>query len=170
MQATPLRAPHRVNAIEANNERLPAAWHGMQSSQLFQKLASGMSELRDEFCRSIKNRYPAISAKADEEYQRLWGDFTDASYDSYSWFEALANAINKDMGCEVPASEHQELLAVISSYFEFGDESVRKCIDVAFVENLFWQVPKTQSVTAYWGFLPNNLKDLYIDFHHQSPL
>ncbi len=128
-----------------------------------------MSELRDEFCRSIKERYPTISAKADAEYERLWGDFTDPEYYSYSWFEALANAINKEMSREVPASEYQELLAVVSSYFESGDEAVRKCIDVAFVENLFWQVSQAKSA-AYWAALPKNLKGLYIDFHHRSPL
>jgi hypothetical protein len=128
-----------------------------------------MSGLRDELCRSIKGQYPAISAKAGSEYERLFGDFIDSEYYSYSWFEALANALNKEMSREVPVTEYQELLAVISSSFECGDEAVRKCIDVAFVENLFWQVSQAKSA-AYWTVLPENLKRLYIDFHHQSPL
>lgn len=128
-----------------------------------------MSELRDEFCRSVKERYPTISAKADAEYERMLGDYIDPEYYSYSWFEALANAINREMSREVPASEYQELLTVISSHFVSGDEAVRKCIDVAFVENLFWHVSKAKAAT-YWAVLPESLKGLYIDFHHQSPL
>lgn len=128
-----------------------------------------MSLLRDEFCQLIKEKYPAISAKADAEYVRLLGDFTDSEYYSHSWFEALANALNKEMGREVPAASYEELLAVISSSFESGDEAVQKCIDVAFVENLFWQVSRVKCQT-YWAVLPENLKDLYLDFHHRSPL
>ncbi|MFT3736460.1 MAG: hypothetical protein QM776_15825 [Rhodocyclaceae bacterium] len=128
-----------------------------------------MSALRDEFCKSIKDRYPAISAKADAEYQRLWDDFVGEHY-SYSWFEALANALNKEMNRKVPVTTHQELLVVISSSFESGDEAVRQCIDVAFVENLFWQVTHLESVIAYWTVLPENLKELYIAFHGRGPL
>jgi len=128
-----------------------------------------MSALRDEFCKSIKARYPVISAKADAEYQRLWDDFEGEHY-SYSWFEALANALNKEMNKKVSVTEHQELLAVIGSSFESGDEAIRQCIDVAFVENLFWQVTPLEFMTAYWSALPENLKELYIAFHGRGPL
>lgn len=128
-----------------------------------------MSKLRDAFCDSIKERYPAISKKADAEYELLWGDFTDSEYYSYSWFEALAHALNKEMSRRVPVSQYQELLYLISSSFESGDEDVRKCIDVAFVENLFWQVSRDKAVD-YWGALPENLKSLFIGFHHINPL
>ncbi|MBR2655165.1 MAG: hypothetical protein IKD58_01520 [Loktanella sp.] len=128
-----------------------------------------MSALRDEFCKSIKARYPVISAKADAEYQRLWDDFEGEHY-SYSWFEALANALNKEMNKKVSVTEHQELLAVIGSSFESGDEAIRQCIEVAFVENLFWQVTPLEFMTAYWSALPENLKELYIAFHGRGPL
>jgi hypothetical protein len=128
-----------------------------------------MSESRNAFCRSIKERYPVIAAKADTEFERLWGDFLDDEYYSYSWFEALANALNKEMKHGIRAAEYGELLSVISATFESGDEDVRKCIDVAFVENLFWQVSPDRSA-IYWMALPENLKGLYIDFHRPSPL
>lgn len=128
-----------------------------------------MSKLRDEFCASIKERYPAIFAKADAEYARLWGDFTDAEYYSYSWFEALANALNREMNREASEAEYRDLLLMISASFESGDEGIRKAIDVAFVENLFWQVPGGKSA-SFWAALPDNLKRLYVDFHHRMPL
>lgn len=128
-----------------------------------------MSESRNAFCKFIKERYPVLAAKADTEFERLWGDFVDDEYYSYSWFEALANALNQEMKRGVGASECEELLSVISANFESGDDDVRQCIDVAFVENLFWQVSPDRSA-AYWMALPENLKCLYIDFHSRSPL
>ena len=70
---------------------------------------------------------------------------------------------------EVPVSEHTALLSSISANFESGDEDVKKCIDVSFVENLFWQVSEKKSA-SYWKALPENLKELYIGFHHRTPL
>jgi hypothetical protein len=128
-----------------------------------------MSAQRNEFCRIIKKRYPAISAKADTEYSHQWGDFTDSEYYSYTWFEALANALNGEMRRDVSASEYSELFSSISANFESGDDDVKKCIDVSFVENLFWQVPERKSA-SYWHALPKNLQELYFGFHHRTPL
>ena len=128
-----------------------------------------MKASRDEFRNSIKQDFPEISEKADREYVRLWDDDIGCEYYSYSWFEALANAINKDMCKAVPADNHLSLLLQISSSFESGDKEVRKTIDVAFVENLFWQV-KPESAAPYWQVMPENLKKLYIEFHHNEPL
>lgn len=128
-----------------------------------------MSKQQDEFCASVKTQYPAISAKADKEYARRWDDFTDSEYYSYSWFEALANALNSEMNRSVPEAEYRGLFSMISDSFEAGDEDVQKAIDVAFVENLFWQVPADKAA-SYWAALPENLKRLYVEFHHRTPL
>ncbi len=124
---------------------------------------------RDNFCNAIKVKFPDISAKADVEYARVWDDFTDSEYYSYSWFEALANALNDEMCKGISAEMYEELFALISNYFESGDEEIRKCIDVAFVENLFWRVSVNQS-RSYWDLLPGNLKDLYFEFHRRTPV
>lgn len=128
-----------------------------------------MSKIRDEFCESIKKQYPAISAQADKEYARRWGDFMDAEYYSYSWFEALANALNGEMNRGVPVEEYRSLLSTISDKFEKGDEDIKKAIDVAFVENLFWRVTGSKAAN-YWAALPENLRRLYVEFHNRTPL
>ncbi|WP_459874025.1 DUF7674 family protein [Endothiovibrio diazotrophicus] len=46
---------------------------------------------------------------------------------------------------------------------------VRNCIDVAFTENLFWQV-KEENATPHWELLPSNLRDLHVGFHGRTPL
>ncbi len=103
------------------------------------------------------------------EYERLWDDFTDSEYYSYSWFEALANALNEEMKQGIPASEYSDLFSTISANYEKGDQNIQQCIDVAFVENLFWQVPG-ENASSYWATLPEILKELYVDFHHRTPL
>jgi len=128
-----------------------------------------MSNLRDEFCKAIKEGYPAISGKADMEYSRLLDDHMDSEYYSYSWFEALANALNKEMCKDVSTSDYSKLFAAISTNFDAGDEAIKKCIDVAFVENLFWQVPGCNA-GSYWEILPKNLRALYVNFHNREPL
>ncbi|OZG75458.1 hypothetical protein BTA51_03540 [Hahella sp. CCB-MM4] len=123
----------------------------------------------DSFCKAIKERYPAIATMADSEYTRLWGDFADEEFYSYSWFEVLARALNKEMCGDVPPSEYRDLLVDISNSFKSGDREVRNCIDVAFVENLFWQVPELQTEN-YWNALPEVLKELYLQFHRKAPI
>lgn len=128
-----------------------------------------MSKQLDEFCTSIKEQYPAISAKADIEYARQWDDDTESEFYSYTWFHALANAINAEMRKGAPVGEYIGLFESISAKFSVGDEDIRKCIDVSFVENLFWQVSAEKSA-IYWNALPEKLRALYVGFHHQTPL
>ncbi len=124
---------------------------------------------RDEFCQKIKVEFPEVSARADKWYTHQWGDFTDTEYYSYSWFEALANALNEEMRKEIAPERYAKLLQVISLAYEAKDEKIRQAIDVAFVENLFWQVPESKC-ESYWEALPQNLKVLYEGFHHRTPL
>lgn len=122
---------------------------------------------RDKFCEEVKAKFPAISAKADREYIRQWGDFETDLY-SYSWFESLANALNIEMGKGIPPKDYQDLFSFVSNGFLKGDEDTKNAIDVAFVENLFWNVSSSAS-ELYWNTLPENLKDLYLSFHRKKP-
>ena len=122
---------------------------------------------RDKFCEEVKAKFPAISAKADREYIRQWGDFETDLY-SYSWFESLANALNIEMDKGVPPKDYQDLFSFVSNGFLKGDEDTQNAIDVAFVENLFWNVSSSAS-ELYWNTLPENLKDLYLSFHRKKP-
>lgn len=122
---------------------------------------------RDKFCEEVKAKFSAISAKADREYIRQWGDFETDLY-SYSWFESLANALNIEMGKGIPPKDHQDFFSFVSNGFLKGDEDTKNAIDVAFVENLFWNVSSSAS-ELYWNTLPENVKDLYLNFHRKKP-
>lgn len=128
-----------------------------------------MYEEIDAFCKKIKDNYPDIAKKADQEYLRLFDDFDDNDPYSYLWFETLADAINYEMTNEIPASTHSNLFNDISQEFMKGNEDVQKCIDVAFVENLFWKVSSNHAL-PYWSILPDTLKHLYIEFHRRLPV
>ncbi len=123
----------------------------------------------DEFCENIKAKYPDISLRADALYDAYWNDLIEMEFSSYSWFESLANAINDRMKKKCPAVEYMPILRAISEEFGQGNSEVDKAIDVAFVENLFWQVLPADA-EPYWSVMPNNLKELYVGFHSKPPL
>ncbi len=123
----------------------------------------------DDFCNTIKGEYPSISEKADKLYNDYWNSIVEMEFSSYSWFESLANAINDEMNRKVSCTDYELLFGSISRQFETGDIDTRKAIDVAFVENLFWEVGKSEAL-PYWDIMPRNLKDLYVGFHGQLPL
>lgn len=120
-----------------------------------------------DFYNVTRTNYPDVTEKADKEHIRMW-DEIDPEF-AYSWFESLANALNIEMTSNVEVEKHKKLLEFISAKYRTGEKEVKNCIDVAFTENLFWEVPAIKA-EPYWKTLPENLKELYIDFHGKEPL
>ncbi|MBV2132872.1 hypothetical protein KRX52_08675 [Pseudomonas sp. MAP12] len=116
---------------------------------------------------ATRDRFPEITEIADRIHAKTWGEPSPEF--SYSWFESLANALNNDMNKCVSADHHIELLLFLSQALHGCSTEIKNCIDVAFVENLFWQVPGSKAAT-YWENLPASLKELYIGFHKRAPL
>ena len=123
--------------------------------------------LRDQFCAEIKSKFPVISTKAEKLYRHFWRDIGSELY-SYTWFESLANAINGEMNKGVNPKEYENFFLVIANAFIHGDDDVKKAIDVAFVENLFFGVSSNAS-ELYWNSLPEVIKNLYFNFHRRRP-
>ena len=124
-------------------------------------------ELND-FYNQIKESYPEISSKADLIYDRYWGDLGEMSFSPYSWFESLANALNEEMKRGVATEIYEPLFNQVSRKYTSGADEVRQAIDVAFVENLYWQVSANQGA-PFWKAMPSNLQKLYIGFHGHPP-
>ena len=114
-----------------------------------------------------RERFPAISVKADALLLRRYDDL-DPIY-AFSWFESLADALNREMSAGAPFSLHAPLFRFLADAFPQGSDEVRGCIDVGFTENLFWEV-EADKVEPYWRLLPEALKELYVAFHHKTPL
>jgi hypothetical protein len=114
----------------------------------------------------FRNQFPDITKKADLEHIRLW-DEIDPEF-AYSWFGSLANALNYEMTASAPVKEYKALFEFFLSRYIKNENDVRDCIDVSFVENLFWNVP-AEKVVPFWALFPDILKQLYIGFHGRKP-
>ncbi len=119
-----------------------------------------------ELHQAVKAKFPLLCRMADEMHLRRWGEFDPEL--SYAWFESLAQALNREMSRQIDARVHRPLLSYLSGVLPSASEPVRQCIDVAFVENLFWQVPQAKC-RPYWECLPPRLRALYLDFHRREP-
>lgn len=116
---------------------------------------------------AARDLFPEITEIADRIHEKTWGEPSPEF--SYSWFESLANALNNDMNKGVSAGQHMKLFSFFSQALHDCSPEIKNCIDVAFVENLFWQVPGNKAA-PYWENLPVSLKELYIGFHSRAPL
>jgi hypothetical protein len=110
--------------------------------------------------------FPDITVKADSIHIKQWGDI-DPDF-AYSWFESLANAINGEMRKSVNVQKYSVVFEFFRKKYLFEGGDVKNCIDVSFIENLFWQV-NPESSKSYWEALPEVLKGLYIGFHSRVP-
>ena len=120
----------------------------------------------DELFSQVRASFPTISEVADRHYERQFG--AESPVYAYSWFESLAGALNLEMSHGIDPKTHRGLLTQLDRALHSSEE-VFKCLDVAFVENLFWQVPATKAV-PYWEQLPARFKALYQAFHRRTPV
>ncbi|NVJ61508.1 MAG: hypothetical protein HWE27_14015 [Gammaproteobacteria bacterium] len=68
-----------------------------------------------------------------------------------------------------PAEDYIDLFKYIELAYKTGNEELKKCIGVTFIENLFWQVDP-EKASPYWKITPEALKKLYLDFFGLPPL
>lgn len=120
-----------------------------------------------ELYQAVRDKFPELTIKADREHKKTWGE-PDPEF-SYSWFHSLADALNSEMNRGVPYSTYATVFSFINGVLPGCSQEIFKCIDVSFVENLFWQVPRAKA-GPYWQEMPNPLKELYVGFHHRTPL
>ncbi|WP_339409691.1 DUF7674 family protein [Pseudomonas sp. EA_35y_Pfl2_R5] len=116
---------------------------------------------------AVRDRYPEIAEAADRVHIKTWGE-PDPEF-AYSWFESLANSLNIDMNKGIDPSNYMKLFSFFNQTLQGCGTEIKNCIDVAFVENLFWRIPSDKA-EPYWAKLPASLKELYIAFHSRAPL
>lgn len=78
------------------------------------------------------------------------------------------STLNAQMGIPEQCAEFPSLFKYFDMKFRTGGKEIKNCIDVSFVENLFWQV-SPRNAAPVWTILPKNLQQLYIDFHGRAP-
>ena len=122
--------------------------------------------LLEELKTQVHEKFPLIAVAADRRHEQYWGDAPPEG--AYSWFESLANALNDEMRGRVPPTVHLPLMQHLEGALNSSQE-VFRCMDVAFVENLFWQVGGERAA-SYWELMPVRLRELYLGFHSHPPV
>jgi len=120
-----------------------------------------------QFFHKTRDQYPEFTSAADKLHIDKFEEVDEEL--SYLWFENLANAINADINSELFTLQHSDFFKYMSEQFKCGNSEVKYCIDVAFVENLFWRVSR-KGAELFWENIPATLKTLYLGFHGRAPL
>ncbi len=122
-----------------------------------------VQDMYDDF----RRRFSGVTELADAERVRIWDEVLPEQ--SFVWFESLANVITAEMAKGRPVTPYLPVFEYFRGAFLNGDDKVKECIDVSFVENLFFQV-SGEKAEPYWEALPEVLKDLYVKFHGGPPV
>jgi hypothetical protein len=86
----------------------------------------------------------------------------------HTWLERFSqfttDAIKR--GEFTKATEH---LNVLSALLDRGDEATTRCIDVAYVESLMWDIKDDKLKQKGWKLIPTNLRALYVAMWGEQP-
>jgi hypothetical protein len=119
-----------------------------------------------QFYRETRERFPGIVEKTDKEHMKAGWEPRDE--DAYMWFHSLADMFNEEMRQQRSPELAGAVFDFVRDQFLMGTADVRNCIDVSFVENLYWRVPP-EKARLYWLRMPDLLKKLYLGFHGKPP-
>jgi hypothetical protein len=120
------------------------------------------------FIRSVRNTFPDAASKADTSMMSRGYDRNELDDMFTTWLSNFADITGQLMTEEKKEEVISHFLYFVKQYKD-GDNDIKSLIDVDYVENLFWKVPK-EVCNEYWGYLPKLLQELYISFHHKPPL
>jgi hypothetical protein len=118
-----------------------------------------------QFYRETRDRFPNILADTDKVHLQTW-ELDDE--DAYMWFHSLADMLNANMRKNARLEDAGAVFDYMRDQFMTGGGEVRNCIDVSFVENLYWEVSPDRA-RPYWTRMPDLLKKLYLGFHSKPP-
>lgn len=118
------------------------------------------------FIGDIREVFPEASKLADRNHRNLGFEPEDEAFSI--WLENFAKATDEYMNKD-QAGEVLEHFSYFSSKVQTGAPEIKQLIDVSYVENLFWSATHS-SIEKYWPKLPDNLRDLYIQFHGRALL
>jgi hypothetical protein len=113
----------------------------------------------------LRAAFPDDAARADK---RVGDQGFGPSEAPYSWVEHFSqlttDAINGQDFAKA-ASHMCEVSAILAA----GDEEIARCIDVAYVESLMWDITDEKRKREGWKQVPPNLRQLYIRMWGKRP-
>jgi hypothetical protein len=111
---------------------------------------------------AIAAQFPEEAAATDARMEF----FDDDAYET--WLERFCDTTNE----AIAHRDEQRVrahLSFMSQQLEIADDDMRRALDVAYVENLMWNLDLEAKRWA-WHRIPSNLKQLYRDMWGQPEL
>ena len=116
------------------------------------------------FIRALRTGHPREAQQTDALMHDRGFPLDNAGF---LWVEALADVTNQLM-CAGQSDKIRALFQDIAGIYQDASDPVRDCIDVSYVENLFFDCP-AKICKRYWPQLPDSLQRLYLKFHATAP-
>ena len=120
----------------------------------------------EEMYEEFRIQFPDLTLAADARHVKIWDSVERET--AYVWFESLANTLNTMMATPEHRTDFSSIFNYFDEKFRVGNKDEKNCIEVSFVENLFWQVGPRHAAPV-WARLPTRLQQLYIGFHGRAP-
>ena len=117
----------------------------------------------DRIVESIRAAWPEEAALIDEDLSAC--GFENAPH---IWIERFSQFTTNAIGRgEFSTATRQ--LHLLSRLLAAGDGETAKCIDVAYVESLMWDIKDVKMKREGWKLMPENLRALYVQMWGQKP-
>ena len=117
----------------------------------------------DRVVESIRAAWPEEAALIDADL--LACGFENAPH---IWIERFSQFTTNAIGRgEFSTASRQ--LDLLSQLLAAGDEETARCIDVAYVESLMWDVKDPKMMREGWKLIPENLRALYVQMWGERP-
>jgi len=118
---------------------------------------------------SVAKMKEAVAARFPEEAKATDAHMEFYDADAYeTWLERFCDTTNAAMA-ERDEQRVDAHLSFMSLHLEQGDADVRRAIDVAYTENLMWNLDVCAKRWA-WPRIPANLKQLYVQMWGEPKL
>jgi hypothetical protein len=113
----------------------------------------------------IRDVFPTEAALVD---RRLQGDGFVVDEAPYIWVEHFSQRTTDALkGGDL--ATFQAHLKLLSTVLASADEPTTRCIDVAYVESLMWDVKDQTVLRQGWRLIPTNLQALYVALWGERP-
>ena len=109
---------------------------------------------------AFRGQFSDLAVATDARTKDSCFEFDDGPAVQPLWFECLADELNDRMAAPEYRKQIVAVFMFMDACFRAGDADTQRCIDVCFVENLFWNVPRSVS-RKIWPLLPPELRRLY---------
>ncbi len=113
---------------------------------------------------AVRAAFPQEAALADEMLVR--DEYDEDAY--FIWLEHFSQ-FTTDAIKRLEFAKAQEHLNLFSRIVAGGNPAAVRCVDVAYVESLMWDIKDNQLKKQGWKLIPANLKALYIALWGEWP-